>query len=118
MTDISQSETRPPEDEDIPRLKAGDRATSFSPLRRLIPFLTRYPVRLSLTFAFLLIDAITSLSLPYLAGDFIDEGLVTANLDVVSSYAWLVIVIAGVIAVSGAARFYLISVIGERAIAD
>jgi ATP-binding cassette subfamily B protein len=110
MTTSSQAE--------IPRLRVGAKPSSVSPLRRLIPFMTRYPVRLSLTFAFLLIAAITSLSLPYFAGDFIDQGFVTQNLEVVSSYAWLVIVIAAIMAVSGGARFYLISVIGERAIAD
>ncbi|SDG76154.1 ABC transporter transmembrane domain-containing protein [Pelagibacterium luteolum] len=118
MSDLSQTEPVSATTADVPRLKAGERASSLSPLRRLIPFMTRYPVRLTLTFAFLFIAAITSLSLPYFAGNFVDQGFVTQNLDVVSSYAWLVIVVAGIMAVSGAARFYLISVIGERAIAD
>ncbi|WMT89432.1 ABC transporter transmembrane domain-containing protein [Pelagibacterium sp. H642] len=118
MADARLSNITTPVQTDIPRLKAGAKPSSFSPLRRLIPFMTRYPVRLTLTFTFLLVAAITSLSLPYLAGDFIDQGFVTENLEVVSSYAWLVIVIAAIMAISGGARFYLISVIGERAIAD
>ena len=118
MADARPQDISAVQQTDVPRLQVGAKPSSFSPLRRLVPFLTRYPVRLSLTFAFLLIAAVTSLSLPYLAGDFIDEGFVTENFEVVSSYAWLVIVIAAVMAVSGGARFYLISVIGERAITD
>lgn len=118
MADAQSSDIVESTDPALPRLKAGGRQSSLTPLRRLVPFLTRYPVRLALTFAFLLIAAISSLSIPYFAGDFIDDGFVAENFEVVSSYAWLIIFIAGVMAVSAGARFYLISVIGERAIAD
>ena len=118
MADAQSSDIAESTDPALPRLKAGGRQSSLTPLRRLVPFLTRYPVRLALTFAFLLIAAISSLSIPYFAGDFIDDGFVAENFEVVSSYAWLIIFIAGVMAVSAGARFYLISVIGERAIAD
>ena len=102
----------------IPRLKAQEKPRSLAPLQRLLPFLLRYPVRLTLTLIFLLVAAITSLSFPYLAGQFIDEGFATENLDIVSNYAWVVILIAASMAVAASARFYLISVIGERVIAD
>lgn len=113
MTTVSETPGIQP-----PRLKTDKKASSLAPLRRLIPFLLRYPVRLSFTLAFLLIAAIASLSIPYLAGGFIDEGFVAENLDVVSGYAWLIIVIGAVMAVSASARFYFISVIGERVITD
>ena len=103
---------------DIPRLQVGAKPSSFAPLRRLLPFLGRYPVRLALTLAFLLIAAIASLSIPYFAGNFIDEGFVLENFEVVTSYAWLIILIGAIMAVSAGARFYLISVIGERTITD
>lgn len=101
-----------------PRLKAGPKAASFSPLRRLIPFLLRYPVRLTLTLLFLFTAAVTSLSIPYLAGGFIDDGFVNENLEVVAGYAWLIILMGAVMALAAAARFYFISVIGERVITD
>ena len=102
----------------IPRLKVGVKPSSLAPLRRLVPFLMRYPWRLVMTLAFLLIAAIASLSIPYFAGNFIDEGFVRENFEVVTSYAWLIIVIGAVMAVTAGARFYLISVIGERVITD
>ncbi|WP_196260542.1 ABC transporter transmembrane domain-containing protein [Pelagibacterium limicola] len=116
MTETSDSQTAATPQP--PRLKAGEKARSLAPLQRLLPFLLRYPVRLTLTLLFLLIAAITSLSIPYLAGGFIDEGFAAENLDVVSSYAWVVIIIAAIMAVAASARFYFISVIGERVIAD
>ncbi|WP_417584587.1 ABC transporter transmembrane domain-containing protein [Pelagibacterium sp.] len=103
---------------DVPRLKAGAQASSLKPLSRLVPYLVRYPLRLVMTLAFLMIAAIASLSIPYFAGGFIDEGFVTENFETVSSYAWLIILIGAVMAISAGARFYLISVIGERVIAD
>lgn len=118
MSETTSDARQADADADIPRLKVGARASSLAPLRRLGPYLLRYPVRLSLTLAFLLIAAITSLSIPYLAGDFVDEGFVAENFEAVSSYAWLVIVISAVMAISGGMRFYMISVIGERVIAD
>lgn len=101
-----------------PRLNTDRKATSLAPLRRLLPFLLRYPVRLSFTLAFLLIAAIASLSIPYLAGGFIDEGFVAENLEVVSGYAWLIVIIGAIMSISASARFYFISVIGERVITD
>lgn len=90
----------------------------IKPLRRLVPFVLRYPWRLSLTIGFLLIAAITSLAIPALAGRIIDQGFVEKNLDMVSRYGWIVILIAVVMAAASGARFYFISIIGERVLAD
>lgn len=101
-----------------PRLNAGAKVNSLAALGRLVPFITRYPIRLFWTLVFLLVAAIASLSIPALAGDFIDEGFIEQNIEVVSGYAWLIVLIAAVMAVSAGARYYFISVIGERVITD
>lgn len=93
-------------------------AKNLQPLRRLVPFLTRYPWRLSFTVAFLLIAALASLSIPLALGGLIDEGFVSQNLDKVAQYGWSVVAIAGIMAVASGARFYFISVIGERMLTD
>jgi len=90
----------------------------LQPLRRLAPFLLRYPVRLTLTIVFLLIASITSLAIPALAGGLIDQGFVSQNLDKVSQYAWIILSIAAVMALASGARFYFVSILGERVIAD
>jgi len=91
---------------------------NLQPLRRLLPFMLRYPVSLALTGFFLLIAALTSLAIPAVAGGLIDEGFVTQNLDKVALYGWIVLAIAAVMAVASGARFYLISVVGERVLTD
>jgi len=90
----------------------------LQPLRKLVPFMLRYPVRLSLTVLFLLISTIASLAIPALLGGAIDQGFVAQNLENVGRYGWIIIGVAAVMAVASGARFYFISVIGERVLAD
>ena len=90
----------------------------LQPLRRLMPFVLRYPVRLGLTVMFLLISAISSLSIPAMLGGAIDEGFIEQNLENVGRYGWLIVGIAAIMAIASGARFYFISVIGERVLAD
>ncbi|MGB3336589.1 MAG: ABC transporter transmembrane domain-containing protein [Devosia sp.] len=90
----------------------------LQPLRKLVPFMLRYPWRLGLTVAFLLISTIASLAIPALLGGAIDQGFVAQNLDNVGRYGWLIISVAAVMAFASGARFYFISVIGERVLAD
>ncbi|QQR39597.1 ABC transporter ATP-binding protein [Devosia rhizoryzae] len=90
----------------------------LQPLRRLLPFILAYPVRLTLTVLFLLVSAISSLAIPAALGGAIDEGFVSQNLENVGRYGWLIIGIAAVMAFASGARFYFISVLGERVLAD
>lgn len=93
-------------------------ARRLQPLRRLLPFVLRYPVRLSLTVLFLLVSATSSLAIPAVLGGAIDQGFVTKNLENVTRYGWLIVGIALIMGVASGARFYFISVIGEKVLAD
>ncbi len=99
---------------DISRQQAKD----LRPLKALIPFVMRYPVRLGLTILFLLVAAAAQLAIPMFAGGMIDEGFVGQNLDQVTQYGWLILLVAGVMAVAGGARHYFIALIGERVLTD
>ncbi len=90
----------------------------LQPLRKLVPFMLRYPWQLGLTVAFLLISTVASLAIPALLGGAIDQGFVAQNLENVGRYGWLIIAVAAIMAVASGARFYFISVIGERVLAD
>jgi len=116
MTDQGASSGAEPQDDDIVAVATNPRR--LQPLRNLIPFVLRYPVRLALTIIFLLVSAVSSLAIPALLGGAIDEGFITQNLENVGRYGWLVLGVAGVMAVASGARFYFISVIGERVLAD
>ncbi|MCP8884634.1 ABC transporter transmembrane domain-containing protein [Devosia sp. XJ19-1] len=115
MTDQAVSAATDPE-KIVSEVKAAPR--QLQPLRRLFPFLLRYPLRLALTVLFLLVSAISSLAIPAVLGGAIDEGFVAQNLDNVGRYGWLIIGISVIMAVASGARFYFISVIGERVVAD
>jgi len=91
---------------------------TLKPLRRLLPFLLRYPWRVALTLCFLLIAAVTSLAIPAIAGKVIDQGFIAQNLQMVANYGWLIIAIAAVMAAASAARFYFVSILGERVLTD
>jgi ATP-binding cassette subfamily B protein len=90
----------------------------LQPLRKLVPFMLRYPLRLILTVVFLLVSTIASLAIPALLGGAIDEGFITQNIENVGRYGWIIISVAAVMAVGSGARFYFISVLGERVLAD
>ena len=105
-------------DSSIPTSEPTTPVRKLQPLRRLLPFILKYPVRLSLTVLFLLVSAISSLSIPAVLGGAIDEGFIEQNLENVARYGWLIVGIAAVMAIASGARFYFISVIGERVLAD
>ncbi|WP_193334664.1 ABC transporter ATP-binding protein [Devosia beringensis] len=105
-------------DTSIPTSQPTTPVRKLQPLRRLLPFILKYPVRLSLTVLFLLISAVSSLSIPAVLGGAIDEGFIEQNLENVGRYGWLIVGIAAVMAIASGARFYFISVIGERVLAD
>ncbi len=95
-----------------------EKKKSLKPLRALVPFILRYPVRLALTVTFLLVAAMAQLAIPLFAGGLIDQGFLQQNLDQVAQYGWLILIFSGIMAVAGGARFYFISLIGERVLTD
>ncbi len=96
------------------------KATAYNlrPLRRLLPFMLRYPWRISFMFGFLLVGSLSTLILPSFAGQVIDKGFSAKNLDMVSSYGWLIVGAAFLMAIANGARFYFVSVVGERILTD
>ena len=90
----------------------------LQPLRKLLPFMLRYPLRLVLTIVFLLLSALSSLAIPYVMGGAIDEGFLAQNLDNVTRYGWLIVGIAAVMGLASGARFYFIASLGEKVLAD
>ncbi|HTJ56201.1 MAG TPA: ABC transporter transmembrane domain-containing protein [Devosiaceae bacterium] len=90
----------------------------MQPLRRLLPFLLRYPWRLGLMLVFLLTSAISQLIIPSYAGKVIDGGFSAGNINAVTHYGWAIVGAAAVMAIASSARFYFVSVLGERVLTD
>ena len=111
--------------ERVPPARLGDKSEpdqtsprKLQPLRRLLPFLLNYPWRLALTGLFLLVAAVTSLAIPAIVGGLIDEGFNARNIDMVSRWGWIIVAVTAVMALASGARFYFISVLGERVLTD
>ena len=115
--------------------------SSLATLRRLAPFLAPYRARLALAFLFLCIAAASTLVVPLAFRQLIDHGFsatvgvgipgvdgvamgsnqvarIQASTSNVNLYFFGLFAVACVLAVSTAARFYLVSWLGERVVAD
>ena len=93
-------------------------AKNLAPLIRLGRFLRPYRVRLVLAFVALTIAAAASLVLPIAVRQMIDLGFSRANADHIDRYFLFLFVVAVVLGLFVAVRFYLVSWLGERVVAD
>jgi ATP-binding cassette subfamily B protein len=91
---------------------------TLGPFRRLWPFIARYPWRIGAMLAFLSVGSLSTLIIPSFAGKLIDNGFSARNLDAVSHYGWLIIGLAALMSLANGARFYFVSVVGERILTD
>jgi ATP-binding cassette subfamily B protein len=88
------------------------------PLLSLMPYLARYRWRAIAALVVLVIAAITTLVVPIAVRRMIDFGFVREGASLIDSYFTVLIGIVAVLALSSAARFYLVTTLGERIVAD
>ena len=88
------------------------------PLLSLMPYLGRYRWRAIAALVVLVIAAITTLVVPIAVRRMIDFGFVREGASLIDSYFTVLIGIVAVLALSSAARFYLVTTLGERIVAD
>src|SRR5438105_1625455 len=94
-----------------PRLK-------LRPLASLIPYVKRYRGRAIAAFLALFCAAIATLAVPLAVRRMIDFGFSRDELSLIDSYFAVMLAVAAVLAVSSAARYYLVTTLGERIVAD
>ena len=87
-------------------------------LARVWPFMRPYRTTLMLALVVLLIAAAASLALPVGVRIVIDEGFGAEDSAAVDRHFLVLLAITGVLAMFSAARFYLVSWLGERVVAD
>lgn len=105
-----------------------EKARSAKPLRRLVPFVTRYPGLLAAFTLFLVLASALTLALPAAFRVVVDCGFSGApNTDICASfnsggslapYFIAGIVVAFLLGLASALRYYFISRLGERVVAD
>jgi ATP-binding cassette, subfamily B, bacterial len=98
---------------------AGARSkVKLRPLVRLVPYIGRYSGRAVAALAALIVAALTTLVVPLAVRRMIDFGFSDKAVQLIDSYFAVMILVVAVLAVSSALRYYLVTTLGERIVAD
>jgi ATP-binding cassette subfamily B protein len=98
-----------------PENGAGSR---FRPLVALVPFVLRYPGRFLGALAALSVAALATLAIPLAVRRMIDLGFGADAGGKIDQYFLAILGVVAVLALASAARYYLVTTIGERVVAD
>ncbi len=88
------------------------------PLLALAPYVARYRGRAVLALVALVVAALTTLVVPIAVRRMIDFGFTPEGVAMINSYFSVMIAIVAVLAGASALRFYLVTTLGDRIVAD
>lgn len=91
---------------------------SVRPLARLFPYITRYPHLVVGALVFLLLAAVTTLTLPMAVRRMIDHGFSAQDAGFINTYFSMLAAIAIMLALASACRYYFVITLGERVVSD
>ena len=102
--------------EDVAKRRSKSR--NLRPLLQLVPYVTRYKGHVICAFISLFFASIATLAVPLALRRIVDLGFSAENVQFIDNYFAMMIVIAAVLALASSARFYFVTWIGERVVAD
>ena len=88
------------------------------PLLALLPYVMRYRAQVAAALVALLVAAAATLVVPLAVRRMIDFGFSAERIALIDQYFAVMIGVAAVLAVASATRYYLVTIIGERVVAD
>jgi ATP-binding cassette, subfamily B, bacterial len=94
------------------------RKLKLRPLASLVPYVMRYRWRALASLGALFLAALTTLVVPLAVRRMIDFGFTARGVALIDSYFLVLIGVAAVLALASALRFYLVTTLGERIVAD
>jgi ATP-binding cassette subfamily B protein len=97
---------------------AGKRSVKLKPLARLLPYIARYRGRAFAALLALIVASAATLVVPVAVRRMIDFGFSAQAAALIDSYFSVMIAVAGVLAGASAMRYYLVTTLGERIVAD
>jgi ATP-binding cassette subfamily B protein len=102
------------------RVAAGrPKSRSLAPLRAVLPFLRPYRGRIAVAAIALICSSAATLALPQFAGGLIDaKGMTAAEAHTLSGFYLAFIAAGALLGLSAATRFYAVTWLGERVVAD
>ncbi|HML07567.1 MAG TPA: ABC transporter transmembrane domain-containing protein [Xanthobacteraceae bacterium] len=101
-----------------PGAAAEKRRLNLRPLASLVPYVRRYRWRATAALGALILAALTTLVVPIAVRRMIDFGFTERGLVLIDSYFLVMIGVAAVLALASALRYYLVTTLGERIVAD
>jgi ATP-binding cassette subfamily B protein len=90
----------------------------LKPLVGLLPYIRRYRGMVAAAFVALLIAALATLAVPLAVRRMIDFGFSAERIGLIDQYFGVMIGVVAVLAGASALRYYLVTVLGERVVAD
>jgi len=90
----------------------------LKPLLALAPYILRYRLTVAGAFVALLIAALATLAVPIAVRRMIDFGFSAERIGLIDQYFTVMIAVVAVLAGASALRYYLVTVLGERVVAD
>jgi ATP-binding cassette subfamily B protein len=97
---------------------AAERRVDLRPLASLLPYIARYRWRALCALGALIVAAATTLIVPIAIRRMIDFGFTSRGVALIDSYFLVMIGVAAVLAMASAMRYYLVTTLGERVVAD
>ena len=94
------------------------RRPNLRPLASLLPYVGRYRGRALAAIGALILAAVTTLIVPVAVRRMIDFGFSARGIHLINSYFLVMIGVAAVLALSSSLRYYLVTTLGERIVAD
>jgi ATP-binding cassette subfamily B protein len=94
------------------------RRRSARPLLALVPFIARYRASAIGALVALIVASLATLAVPIAVRRMIDFGFSEDRVGLIDQYFSVMILVAAVLAAASAARYYLVTTIGERVVAD
>ena len=97
---------------------SGSRRIKLQPLKLLLPFVDRYRGRALAACAALIVASLATLAVPIAVRRMVDHGFSAEGAELVNSYFGVMIGVVAVLATASALRYYLVTTLGERIVAD
>jgi ATP-binding cassette, subfamily B, bacterial len=97
---------------------APERRMNLRPLASLVPYIGRYRWRALSALGSLIVAALTTLIVPVAVRRMIDFGFTAKGVALIDSYFLVMIGVAAVLAIASTLRYYLVTTLGERVVAD
>ncbi|WP_204251979.1 ABC transporter transmembrane domain-containing protein [Phyllobacterium zundukense] len=113
-SDVRKTETMA----DMAFEEAERKRRSLKPLRRIFPYMSRYKGMMAGALVSLILAAATTLTLPLAVRRMIDHGFTGANGAFINNYFGMLVLLAALLAIASAGRYYFVITLGERIVSD